>query len=337
MLRSRAGALRKGEKLSRDFSRFLLTLPRPRLYCEQRQNIAAEPAGGSAARNLISPSRASCMKKFYLLVAIVALSVSGRASATLLLQDNFDGYANQAAFNASWQTVPGSVGTPPNQVFITSATLSTEQSVSSSNSIKFVAASGSPLAPIERNFKTFTESGNPNSTSNIVRFSFDFYDSDAAAAPYRQYGTLMDAAGTGNGQLISIGLNNNIASNKYMARIVGFSGGAFFQLNDAGSPNRSTGWHNLRVDITNTAFSFYVDGILSEVVLQSALPAGTPLRSYDQIRIGSGVSSTRAAFIDNVFVATVPEAGSFIAMGFVGMLSAGAVWIRKRRAGQPTA
>jgi hypothetical protein len=276
------------------------------------------------------------MKKLFLLVAIVALSVSSRASATLLLQDGFDGYANQAAFQANW----GVVGTLP------SGTLSTAQSVSAPNSIRNVGTTVATAA--ERNQRSFTESGLPSPT-NIIRFSFDFYDSNAAASPHRNHSNLQDGASPSlSGQLISMGLNNNLLTtqdggNYYMARILGYtptfapptsgpanpapSSGAYFKLNNiAGAPLRSTGWHNLRVDITNTSFSFYVDGILSEVV-----PNTFTLRSYDVVRLGSGLSNAGVeAYWDNVMVSAVPEAGSFIAMGLVGLMSAGAVWIRKR-------
>jgi hypothetical protein len=261
------------------------------------------------------------MKKFLLAAAFVAI-LSGRGSADLvLLSDNFDSYANQAAFQSAW-----SLSTTANQ-----GTLTTEQSVSAPNSVGF------DTTGTQRSQRAHTESGVASATS-IIRFSFDFYDSNAGLAPYRQQHNLQDGASpTGSGQLVSMGLNNNLTSsaqggNFYMARILGgaANGGtasAFFKLNDPGAPVRSTGWHNLRVDITNTNFSFYVDGILSEVV-----PNTFTLRSYDLVRIGSGLTSTASSYIDNVYVAVVPEASAFAAVGIAGLLSAGAVWIRKRRA-----
>jgi hypothetical protein len=97
-----------------------------------------------------------------------------------------------------------------------------------------------------------------------------------------------------------------------MARILGYtptdtggSSGSFFKLNEAGAPIRSTGWHNLAVVISDLDFKFYVDGILSETVAQT----GT-LRSYDVVRLGSGLSNAgNEAFFDNVTVEViaVPE------------------------------
>jgi hypothetical protein len=76
-----------------------------------------------------------------------------------------------------------------------------------------------------------------------------------------------------------------------------------------------------------------VDNQLAERV--SNVGTAASIRSYDVIRIGSGLSNGNTeAFYDNMrleFIA-VPEAGSFIAMGLVGLISAGAVWFKKRRA-----
>ena len=131
-----------------------------------------------------------------------------------------------------------------------------------------------------------------------------------------------------------MGLNNNQTSaanggNYYMARILGYNpnetgattAGSFFKLNDVGAPLRSTGWHNLSVVISDVDFRFYVDGILSETVLQ----AGT-LRSYDHIRLGSGLSNAGVdSYFDNVRVevVTVPEPGmaALLGLGFSGLIA----------------
>lgn len=243
------------------------------------------------------------MKLLAVAVAATALLAGRQAPAALLMSDNFDSYADQAAFEAS----------PWNQVgAVAWGTLSTAQSASTPNSINFATTA-------QRAERAFTESGNP-SASNIIRFSVDFYDNDAAAAPYRQHHNLQDGtAPSGSGQLISLGLSNNLSStaeggNYYMARILGFNSSAYFKLNDAAAPLRSTGWHNLRVDISDTNFTFYVDGVLSRTV-----PNTYTLRSYDVVRIGSGLSSTQQSFVDNVLVSAVPEPASFALAGLAGL------------------
>jgi hypothetical protein len=243
---------------------------------------------------------------------MMLLSISFGAEATVLFSDNFDSYANQAAFQAAWTTPVGTGGQ-----------LTSTNFVSPGNSIRFDTAA-------LRNDHTFTESGNP-SALNAVSFSFNFYDSNAGASPYRQVSSLIDGAGSASGQLVSLGLNNNQSSsdgggNYYMARILGYTvttspdpdggsadsgtlgAGAFFKLNDYGVGLRSTGWHNLGVTITDTTFSFFVDGVLAESVANTVT-----LRSYDSVRIGSGITAANFFGVDDVLVQVnpIPEPGVF--------------------------
>src|SRR5438552_1422892 len=118
--------------------------------------------------------------------------------AQILVNDNFDGYANQAAFETVW--VPIGTTAP------ISGTLSTVQSVSAPNSIEIL---GTATNNQQRNQRVFAETGTPSPTSRIV-FSFDFFDSNAAVAPYRQDSNLLDTtAPSATNQLIAMGLNNN--------------------------------------------------------------------------------------------------------------------------------
>lgn len=257
------------------------------------------------------------MKAHFILgsAALSALLFCNAHGATLLF-DNFDNYADQAAFAAAW---PAQVGT--------GGTLSTAQAVSGPNSVNFPTTA-------QRNARSFAESLSPSS-SNVIVFSIDFFDSNAGAAPYRQSVSLVDGAGTASGQLISLGLNNNLSSsaqggNFFMARIVGYTppgqaSGDFFKLNDDPLLLRTTGWHNLKVEITDTEFRFFVDGSLAETV-----PNTVTIRSYDSVRLGSGVTSTNEIFVDNVLVASIPEPGAVS----LCVLGAAALWfarIRRRR------
>jgi hypothetical protein len=245
------------------------------------------------------------------LAACLCGLTSTSVGQTILLNDNFDTYLNQEAFLASWPAV----GT------VASGTLVSTQSVSGANAINYAITA-------QRNEKTFTETGIP--TGNAIRFSFDFYDSDAAASPYRQYANLQDGAGpTGSGQLISLGLNNNLTSaadggNFYMARILGYNASGYFKLNDNPELVRTTGWHNLAVEITDTEFRFFVDGFLAETVANTFT-----LRSYELVRLGSGLSSTREAFIDNVRIEIIPEPSS-LALALLGGLGLFIFKLRRR-------
>ena len=241
------------------------------------------------------------------------------ANAAILLQDNFDGYADQAAFNAAWPNVA-----TPN----VSGTLSNLQAVSAPNSVNYQTTA-------QRNERTFAESGTPTA-ANPITFSFDFYDSNGGLAPYRQFTDIQDGASPSlGGQLIAMGLNNNMTltadgGNYYMARILGYDGavgvtgggaGQFFKLNGPGAPTRSTGWHNLKAVITDTQISFFVDGIPSATEITNV--AAT--RSYDYTRLGSGLSATAQAYFDNISIDNdaappVPEPASLAVLGLGGLL-----------------
>jgi hypothetical protein len=162
-----------------------------------------------------------------------------------------------------------------------------------------------------------------------VRFSFDFFDSNAGLAPYRQYANLQDsAAPSAGGQLISMGLNNNLTSaaeggNFYMARLLGHNANAYFKLNDNPALLRSTGWHNLGVEISDVDYRFFVDGALAETV-----PNTFTLRSFDVVRLGSGLSATAEAFFDNVSVQAIPEPATLV---LASVATIGLLLLRRRR------
>lgn len=247
-------------------------------------------------------------------VAILACSALApiASQAQVLVNDNFDGYADQAAFVTAWPVV----GATP------SGALEGTNFVSASRAVYYGLTA-------QRNERSFTESGVATATT-AISFSFDFYDSSAALSPYRQYANLQDgAAPTSTGQLISMGLNNNLTSgaeggNFYMARILGYNASAYFKLNDNPALLRTTGWHNLSVVIGNVDFKFYVDGFLAETVPQT----GLTLRSYELVRLGSGLSSTGETAFDNVRIEViqVPEPTALS----LAMLGAGALFASRR-------
>ena len=99
--------------------------------------------------------------------------------------------------------------------------------------------------------------------------------------------------------------------------------GAFFKLNDFGVGARSLGWHNLKVVIStddglSTDFDFFVDNVLAERVHN--VGSAATIRSYDVIRIGSGLSNgSTEAFTDNMHLSAVPEPTSLALLGLGGL------------------
>ncbi len=226
----------------------------------------------------------------------------------MLLHDSFDSYADQAAFASAW--------TPVGQA--ASGALQSSNWVSASQGVYYGTTA-------QRNERSFTESGTATAFDSIT-FSFNYFDYDAQASPYRQYANLQDGTSpSSGGQLISLGLNNNLTAsadggNFYMARILGYNGNAYFKLNDNSTLLRTTGWHNLAVTISDVDFQFFVDGMLAETVPQT----GLTLRSYDVVRLGSGLSSTNPTFFDDVqvLISQVPEPtiAAFLGLGLCTLI-----------------
>jgi MYXO-CTERM domain-containing protein len=232
--------------------------------------------------------------------------------AAVFLNEHFDTYPDQAAFQSTW-AINGTAST----------VLNSAQSVSPNQSVE-------GLTTATRNVLTIGEVGFVNGSSDTVIFRFNFYDSNGSAAAYRQFAELDDTtAPSGSGQLFAMGLNNNIASTYYMARILGGDGGsgvsAFFKLDGGGAPTRTTGWHTLEADITDTSVSYYVDSILSKTVDISALTD----RSLDSVKVGSNLSATQVAYFDDIYVErlAVPEPST----AAFGLLAAAFAFLRRRR------
>ena len=111
-------------------------------------------------------------------------------------------------------------------------------------------------------------------------------------------------------QLYALGEFNNTTypgethvTNKYNARIAFGSPAGWFPLNLAGSPNRSVGWHEMRMEINSVSAKFYVDGVLSKEMPSNQI--GT----IDHVVLGSGSSSIgNPAYFDDVKVEAITSA-----------------------------
>jgi hypothetical protein len=267
-------------------------------------------------------------------------------NAATIVNDDFESYTSQANFEATW--------TPIGTVAPLSGNWSTAQASSPTHSVEVV---GTTTNSQQRNRRSFAETGTVDAASNTsIIWSFDFYDTNGGASPYRQFSNMQDTtAPSATNQLIAMGLNNNQTSansggNYYMARILGYTvpttadpdggpaesvggSGAFFKLNDFGVGLRSTGWHNLKVKLStddglSTDYEFYVDGNLAERV--SNIGTAASIRSYDNIAIGSGLSNaSNGAYFDNVNLAVVPEPASLL---LTGLACIGLLAVRRRGA-----
>jgi len=264
------------------------------------------------------------------LLAIAALMLFTAAQCVLaqtIFSDNFDGYADQAAFNAVWNV--GAVGG--------GLTLSTGQAFSPSQSVQqpgiaTAYMSAHDITPVS------------GSNGRPLVWSFEFFDS-TQAANLRQFASIRDNA-PALAQLVAIGAYNDTTATKdphtglsvtaadlntYYACRVAFAPGAnWFILNGPGAPTRSTGWHELEAVFKDTTVDLYVDGVnaLSDVTMSYASVAGAI--TFDRVTVGSGVSSANGAgYYDNVMVQVIPEP-STVGLSLVGCLSL-LVGISRRR------
>jgi hypothetical protein len=244
--------------------------------------------------------------------------------------DNFDGYANKAAFDASW-TVSVGLGLD----------LNTSEFASSPNSVKNAATASTPAAQSRKLIAPDASGWAP--TDNFT-FSFNFYDS-VVSTGLRDYGMLYSRVGTdwagGLNQLVAIGKYNAGGADRYYARVAIGSGShvlgdgavsvgtGWFYLDNA--PAQSVGWHSASIvgtedpnDPTKGLLRFYIDGQLGGSV------GNVDFALLNWAVLGSGLSSPGVGWLafDDVLV-LIPEPSTLL-LGLLGGL--GMLWIGRRRA-----
>lgn len=248
------------------------------------------------------------------LLAALAFVVSANAQYQLILFDDFDTYADQTAFNTVW-----------------SSTASTLYSLDTTfgnggQSVKLPSpASGST----GRYFRNLGGSYNGTDANPLV-MSFDFYLDSAGAnsnwAGARMYMEMRSYSGGAFNsgslqQLLAIGVFNTsddaYSGSRYQGRVAFGSTNWNTLDQDDGDPSndpvRSTGWHNLAIEVMSTTVNFYVDGVFAETA-----PRGN-LGLFDSVVLGSGLSDGTAPqetfWMDNFKVEIVPEPASMLILG----------------------
>src|SRR6185503_13871368 len=110
-------------------------------------------------------------------------------------------------------------------------------------------------------------------------------------------------------QLFAIGKYNTVTlagevfnGSKYQGRVTFGTTPGWFNLNAAGSLNRSTGWHRFDIErlADMTTINFYVDGILGRTM------TGATPETWDCIVLGPGLGTTVGdAWIDGMRLAAL--------------------------------
>ena len=199
---------------------------------------------------------------------------------TVVLSDAFDTYATDAAYQAVWTLSVGNGGT-----------LSTAAYFSSPKSIYFSTAAA-------RSYRNFTATSASDAVPIV--WTIRIYDNNTTALD-RQWCELLDASPS-IAQILAMGKCNVSESMRtyYAARVAYSPGPGWITLNDPGAPVRSIGWHEIKAVIKSTKIDFYVDGVIAKANVSYANSQGQ--FSFDQARIGSGYSSSSAAYFDNFSV-----------------------------------
>ena len=226
--------------------------------------------------------------------ALAAVAVICSSSAQSVFTDNFDSYANQAAFTAAWQA--STIGVQ--------LTLTNTQKHSGTQSIMQGAAAATSAAPWSSHV-----------TSENLYFRCWYYDSLNGARSWAAPEAITSDttySGAGYTQKLGIGRYNNITGSKYYGRLAnsttgGTSEGAtalssgWCQL--GGAANASVGWHKfeivgLRQTDLSIKYRYYVDGVLGGAATDSG---GN--RSFNWSVCGGGVSNgTGPDYYDDVVV-----------------------------------
>jgi MYXO-CTERM domain-containing protein len=247
------------------------------------------------------------------LTAVLLLTWASMAWGGIIFSDDFDSYADQAAYEATWLVDP----------LYSSAPLSTEQAHSGLQSIK------TPNAANNQNFNYRNLGINfwPSDDEPLIA-TFWLYDQLAAT---RQFNSIRDYTGAGYkdgdlDQIYATGIYNTVSApgevhdaTKYHARVAFGSGAGWFNLNAPGCPNRSTGWHKFTIEVNSTVANFYVDDILGRSWSRGTITA------FDSVGLGSLLSSASTAVWTDDFTVT-PEPAALV------LLALGTLVVWRRRA-----
>lgn len=265
-------------------------------------------------------------------LAITATAAVMALTARADFFDNFDSYANQAAFNSVWAVDTGVAGT---------LALRTDISYSAPNAISQSTTAATRL---------WTSLGS-SIQGSLLDFSYEFYYTGNGTRDFAQvYSRAGTAWTSGLNGALSFGTFNTTTAGRYSARFTSATpangaifgdGATIISTSDttgwfALAGTRTTGWHLMEVrgavDTAHTGraiYSFYVDGVLGGSVANapdSAFGFGV-LGGANSTGTGTAVDVAR---YDNFSVSAIPEP-STIALSLLGGFGLAAGVISRRR------
>lgn len=251
------------------------------------------------------------MKTLVTICALVCMAATA-ASGAMIWQDDFDGYADQAAFDAVYTQLYPSYP----------ALLDQAKGYSDSQSVHFLQPTVNSQRRAYRNLGG--EYGGTDDEPLKIEFMIDL---DTLIWSTRQYIEIRGYSGSGYADgtledLIAAGcVSSGVTdTSKYAGRVLLYPGGGWFSYATA----KSTDWVKLTTLIKTNTVEFYVNDVLDTTKSRA------PGYKFDCIVIGSGLSSAGAdVWFDDLVVEIVPEPG---AMALLVLGSLGGVFLRRQRA-----
>lgn len=243
--------------------------------------------------------------KVFLSSAVLAIGMiaASSASASIIMQDDFESYADQTAFQTAWpvQTAPG---------------LELNNTVAHSG----VQSAFSNGANGRRNWRSLP-SAQTGSNANPLLAEF-WMNVPAVNSNARQYSEIRSYAGDACNagaleDLFAIGMSNAIVGASFFQARAAFSGvspstSGWINL----TVSRTAGWHRFGIEfVSGNVVNFYVDGVLGGSITDTS----GGVASLDCFLIGSGLTSNPAtpqnAYYDDVKIEVTPEPASLVLLG----------------------
>jgi hypothetical protein len=256
---------------------------------------------------------------FVAVAALLAVSALAQGANVTVFADNFDSYANDAAFKAVWNGATGAV-----------PTLDVGYGKNGTNGVYVQGG-----AVVQKNFAAQTISD-----AKPIVVEFDYWDEITGAADRNTLGIRSSGIFYEFGEMNTLddGSNwpaNGVSKQGYGMRIVyggapvGVVGSTWWAATTTKlTSTGADGWHHFKATIKGTSTVLQVTLGNGNVYTRSLTTTTAAGKTLDNVRMGgpSGISSSGYSDFDNVNIYTTPEPASMLLLGLGGLL------LRRRRA-----